>query len=134
MKIEGRGKLLKIYIGETDQYHGSPLYHAIVVKARQLGLAGATVYRGLEGFGADSRIHTANILRLSEDLPIVVEIVDKPERIDSFLPELDKMVTKGLVVTVEDVQVVRYAPEKSPQAVSGSKSSNRSLPKSVPGR
>lgn len=108
MKIEGKGQLLKIYVDETDQYHHEPLYHAIVMKARELGMAGATVIRGIEGFGAHSRVHTANILRLSEDLPVVIEIADVPERIQKLLPELDKMVTEGLVITVEEVNIVRY--------------------------
>lgn len=115
MKIEGKGKLLKIYIGETDQYQGAPLYHAIVVKAKKMGLAGATVLRGLEGYGANSRIHTANILRLSEDLPVIIEIIDKPERIDLFLPELDKMVREGLVITVQDVEIIKYSRGVAPQ-------------------
>jgi len=109
MKLEGRGKSLKVFIGETDQFHGAPLYHAIVVKAKQMGLAGATVTRGLEGFGANSRIHTANILRLSEDLPVTIEIIDRPERIDAFVPELDKMVTEGLVITLQDVEIIKYS-------------------------
>jgi len=82
MKIEGDGQLLRVFIGESDRSGGRPLYEAIVRKARERGLAGATVLRGLEGFGAKSRIHTAKILRLSEDLPIVIEIVDRPERIE----------------------------------------------------
>lgn len=107
MKIEGQGQLLRIFIGESDQWQGRPLYEAIVRKAREAGLAGATVLRGLEGFGAKSRIHTARILRLSEDLPIVVEIVDKPDRIAAILPALDTMVTEGLI-TLEDVHVIAY--------------------------
>ncbi len=107
MKIEGDGKLLHVFIGESDHWHGKPLFEAIVRAAREAGMAGATVLRGLEGFGADSRLHTARILRLSQDLPIVVEIVDKPERIDAFLPTLDEMVTEGMV-TVEDVHIVAY--------------------------
>lgn len=108
MKIEGKGKLLKVYIGERDQFHGVPLYHAIVVKVREMGMAGATVCRGIEGFGARSRIHTANILRLSEDLPITIEIIDTAERIDRFISELDQMVREGLVITVQDVDIVKY--------------------------
>ncbi|MBS3764443.1 MAG: DUF190 domain-containing protein [Planctomycetes bacterium] len=107
MKIEGEGKLLRVFIGESDHWHGQPLFEVIVRRAREAGMAGATVLRGLEGFGADSRMHTARILRLSQDLPIVVEIVDKPERIDAFLPTLDEMVTEGMV-TVEDVHIVAY--------------------------
>ena len=107
MKIEGEGQLLRAFIGESDRWHGRPLYEAIVLKAREMGLAGATVLRGLMGFGADSRLHTAKVLRLSEDLPIVVEIVDKPERIEELLPLLDEMVTEGMV-TVERVHIVAY--------------------------
>jgi PII-like signaling protein len=107
MKLERDGKLLRIFIGENDRWEGKPLFEAIVLKVREMGGAGATVLRGIEGFGAQSRIHTARILRLSEDLPIVVEIVDTSERIDALLPVLDTMVRDGLV-TVEDVHVVRY--------------------------
>ena len=112
MKIEGKGRLLKVYIGERDQFGGVPLYHAIVVKVREMGMAGATVCRGIEGFGARSRIHTANILRLSEDLPITVEIIDTAERIDRLVPELDRMVCEGLVITVQDVDIVKYSAER----------------------
>jgi PII-like signaling protein len=111
MKLEGEGRLVRIFIGEADRWHGSPLYEAIVSRARAEGMAGATVVRGLMGFGAKSRIHTAKVLRLSEDLPIVVEIVDRPDRIDKFLPLLDEMVADGLV-TVERVQVITYRPGK----------------------
>lgn len=107
MKIEGEGQLLRIFIGESDQWKGRPLYEAIVHQARQKGLAGATVLRGLEGFGASSRIHTVKILRLSEDLPVVIEIVDKPERIQSFLPELDEMVKEGMI-TLEKAHIIAY--------------------------
>lgn len=107
MKIEGEGQLVRIFIGESDRWEGKLLYEAIVRKAREVGLAGATVLRGLEGFGAHSRIHTAKILRLSEDLPIVVEIVDKAERIERFLPELDRMVDEGMI-TLEKVRILAY--------------------------
>jgi hypothetical protein len=107
VKIEGQAQLLRIFIGESDRAEGRPLYETIVLAAREAGLAGATVLRGLEGFGARSRIHTARILRLSEDLPIVVEIVDREERIAAFLPRLDAMVTEGLV-TLETVHVLIY--------------------------
>ncbi|MCC6678845.1 MAG: DUF190 domain-containing protein [Phycisphaerales bacterium] len=100
---------LRIYIGESDRWEGRPLYEAIVVRARELHLAGATVLRGPMGFGAHSRIHTSKILRLSEDLPMVVEIVDTPAKIAELRPHLAKMVTGGLV-TVEDVGVVIYSP------------------------
>ena len=107
MKIEGEGQLLRIYVDETDRWEGRPLYQAIVLKAREKGLAGATVLRGMEGFGAHSRIHTTRILRLSEDLPVVVEIVDKVERIQAILPELDQMVGEGLI-TLEKVHIIAY--------------------------
>ena len=107
MKIQGEALLLRIFIGESDRWEGKPLYQAIVLKAREEGLAGATVLRGLEGFGANSRIHTARILRLSEDLPIVVELVDQEDRIRRILPVLEQMVTEGLI-TLEKVQVITY--------------------------
>jgi PII-like signaling protein len=99
--------LLRIFIGETDRYEGQPLYEAIVLKAREVHMAGATVLRGPMGFGRTSRLHTAKILRLSDGLPIVVEIVDSQQQIDQFLPLLDTMIGSGLV-TVEKVQVIRY--------------------------
>jgi uncharacterized protein len=107
MKIEGPAKQLRIYIGESDNWHGKALFNAIVERARREGLAGVTVMRGVEGFGANSRIHSASILRLSEDLPVVVEIVDTAERVELFLPLLDEMVTEGLI-TVQDCEVVKY--------------------------
>jgi len=107
VKIEGPGRLLRVFVGESDRWEGRPLHEAIVLRARERGLAGATVLRGLAGFGAHSRIHTAAVLRLSEGLPMVVEIADTPERIAAFLPELDGMVREGMV-TVEDVHIVAY--------------------------
>ncbi len=107
MKIEGPAKELRIYVGESDQWHGQPLYAAIVLRAKEMGLAGATVVRGIEGFGANSRLHTTRLLRLSEDLPVVIELVDRAGRIAEFLPLLDDMVTEGLVV-VADVDVIKY--------------------------
>jgi PII-like signaling protein len=107
VKIEGEGKLLRLFIGESDTWHGKPLYQAIVERVRAEGLAGATVIRGIEGFGADSRLHTSRILRLSEDLPVVIEIVDAAERIDRIVPILDDMVGEGLL-TLERVQIVSY--------------------------
>jgi PII-like signaling protein len=106
-KLEGEGKLLRIFVGESDRHEGKPLYQAIVERVRREGLAGATVIRGVEGFGADSRIHTSRILRLSEDLPVLIEIVDTPEKIDAILPALDEMVREGMV-TVERVQIIAY--------------------------
>ena len=107
MRIEGEGKLLRIFIGESDTWHGKPLYEAIVQRVRAEGLAGATVIRGIEGFGADSHMHTSRILRLSEDLPVVIEIVDTEDRIDRVLPMLDEMVGEGMI-TVERVHVIAY--------------------------
>lgn len=116
MKIPENGKLLRIFIGESDKWHHQPLYEAIVLKARELGLAGATVLRGPMGFGANSHLHTAKILRLSLDLPMVIEIVDSEENINKLLPLLDEMVVEGLV-TLEDVRVLKYRANqaKAPQ-------------------
>jgi uncharacterized protein len=107
MKISEEGQLLRIFIGESDKWEGKPLYEALVLKAREMGLAGATMLRGLMGYGAASRVHTAKILRLSEDLPIIVELVDSQEKIASFLPVIDEMIQEGLV-TLESVQVILY--------------------------
>lgn len=106
-RLQAQGHLLRIFIGESDRWHGKPLYQAIVERARDEGLAGATVLRGIEGFGAHAHLHTARILRLSEDLPVVVEIVDSEERIRRVLPLLDEMVGEGLV-TLEKVEVIAY--------------------------
>jgi hypothetical protein len=111
MKIPTDGYLLRIFIGESDKWHGRPLYEAIVLTARELHLAGATVLRGPMGFGAHSRLHTAKIMRLSEDLPIVIEIVDSKEKIDELMPRIDEMVQEGLV-TLERVQVIKYRADK----------------------
>jgi PII-like signaling protein len=107
MTLPRDGKLLRVFVGENDKYDGQPLYEWIILKAREHGLAGATVLRGLEGFGAHSRLHTAKILRLSSDLPIVVEIVDTEEKIEAFLPAIDDAVEEGLA-TVERVEVRFY--------------------------
>ena len=114
MNLPRDGQLLRIFIGESDRWGGIPLYDAIVQEARKRGLAGATVFRGFEGFGAHSRIHTTRILRLSEDLPIVVEIVDADEKIQAFLPVLDEMVKEGLA-TVEKATVMFYRAGDPPQ-------------------
>ena len=107
MMTPGEGRLLRIFLGESDKHEGRPLYEWLVLKAREAGLAGATVIRGIEGFGAHSRLHTAKILRLSEDLPIVVEIVDLAEKIEAFLPTVDGAIAEGLA-TVEKVDVRFY--------------------------
>ena len=111
MKLEGPGTLLRIFIGESDTWHGKPLYQAVVEHAHEQGLAGATVLRGIEGFGASSRVHTARILRLSEDLPVVIEIVDTAEKVEAFLPRVDEMVAEGML-TMEPVQVVAYRSQR----------------------
>jgi uncharacterized protein len=117
MKLAGEGKLLRIFLGESDKIDHQPLYEVIVQSARKEGLAGATVLRGVEGFGARSRvIHTAKILRLSEDLPIVVELVDTEEKIKQFLPVIDALFERtgcGGMVTVEKADVIRYSAGKS---------------------
>jgi hypothetical protein len=107
VKLEGPGERLTIFMGETDQHRHKPLYTEIVHRAHAAGLAGATVVRGLEGYGASRHIHTTRILSLSEDLPVVVIIIDTPERIDAFLPALDELITEGLVVR-EPVEIVKY--------------------------
>jgi hypothetical protein len=112
MQIPANAVLLRIFIGENDRHGHHPLYEAIVLRARELHLAGATVLRGPMGFGHSSRLHTAKILRLSEDLPIVIEIVDSEVKIDEFLPILDGMMGSGLI-TLEKVQVLQYGAKSS---------------------
>jgi PII-like signaling protein len=107
VKLEGDGKLLRVWLGESDRWEGKPLYEAIVLAAREHGLAGATVLRGPMGFGANSRIHTAKIVRLSEDLPMIVEIVDVAEKVQSFMTKLEPMVGEGMI-TLQDVHVLSY--------------------------
>ena len=107
MKLPEEGQLLRIFVGETDQYKNKPLYEAIVLRAKELNLAGATVLRGVMGFGANSWIHSAKILRLSEDLSIIIEIVDTEEKISSLLPFLDETVQEGLI-TLEKVKIIKY--------------------------
>jgi hypothetical protein len=113
VKIPTEGKLLRIFVGEADRWNGMPLYQAIVQEARARGLAGATVLKGFLGFGAHSRLHTTAVLRLSTDLPVVIEIVDAAEKIEAFLPRLDEMVQEGLV-TLERAEVILY---RGPQAL-----------------
>lgn len=107
METSERGELLRIYIGESDRWERQPLYEALVLAAREADLAGATVFRGLMGYGRHSRVHSAKILRLSEDLPVVIEIADRTDKIEAFLPTVDRMVTEGLV-TLEEVRVLKY--------------------------
>jgi hypothetical protein len=106
MKLEGKAKMLRIHFGEDDKWHGKPLYEAIVEKCRELDLAGATVYRGIEGYGASTLIHKAHLLR-SSDRPIMVSVVDSEENVKKLLPALDRMVADGLVA-MSDVEVIKY--------------------------
>jgi PII-like signaling protein len=110
VKIEGTGLLARIYIGESDQWHARPLYDAIVQLLRERGIAGATVIRGIEGFGAKQHLHTTRILSLSTDLPVLIEVVDQEDRLRAILPELDAMVADGLI-TLERVEVLAYRAE-----------------------
>src|SRR5712671_5618166 len=111
MQIPRDALLLRIFFGEDARCGGQPLYEAIVMKAREMHLGGATVLRGPMGFGHSSRLHTAKILRLSEDLPMVIEIVDSEQKINAFLPELDRMIGSGLV-TLEKIKVLQYGPQR----------------------
>ena len=112
MRLTGPARRLTIFIGESDQFHHHPVYAEIVQRAHRAGLAGATVLRGIEGFGASSHIHTTRFLSLSQDLPIAIVIVDERERIDAFLPQLDELGTEGLVI-LDDVEVIRYVGRSS---------------------
>ena len=107
MQVNQDGLLLRVFIGESDRFEGKPLYESIVQRARELGMAGATVFRGIEGFGKTSVVHKARLLELSSDLPVVIEIVDREDRINSLLPHLDKMLSGGLA-TLEPVRVLIY--------------------------
>jgi uncharacterized protein len=115
MQVPKDAVLLRVFFGEADKFYGRPLYECIVLRAREMHLAGATVLRGPMGFGHSSRVHTAKILRLSEDLPIVIEIVDAEDKINAFLPELDTMMGSGLV-TLEKVKVLQYGARQSTPA------------------
>ncbi|MBX3730914.1 MAG: DUF190 domain-containing protein [Candidatus Sumerlaeia bacterium] len=114
MRLPSEASLLRIFIGESDHVEGRALHEVVVERARQRGLAGATVLRGILGFGANSRIHTSRVLRLSEDLPIVIEIVDAADKIEAFLPELDGLISEGLV-TLETVHVITYRHNATPE-------------------
>jgi len=115
MKLEGRQKRLTIFIGESDRHGHTPLATEIVQRAHKAGLAGASVFRGVEGFGASNHIHTTRILSLSDDLPIAIVIVDTEERIGAFLTDLDELIAEGLVI-VDDVDVVKYVGRPAPGA------------------
>jgi uncharacterized protein len=108
MRAQGPAKRLMVFVGESDRYHHRPLYAEIVHRARHAGLAGASVLRGIEGFGASHHVHTTRLLSMSEDLPIVIVLVDDSEHIETFARELDELITEGLVV-IDDVEVIRYA-------------------------
>jgi PII-like signaling protein len=107
-KVESTAKMLRVYIGQDDQWEGKPLYEAIVMKLRQMDVAGATVYKGVMGYGAQQRMHKSRFLGLSRDLPVMITIVDKEEKIRNILPVLDEMVSEGLLV-LSDVEVIKYA-------------------------
>lgn len=107
--MSGNGKLLKIYIGESDHHHGEPLYHEIIKTIQARGLAGATTIRGIEGFGANSRIHSTRILRLSEDLPILIEVVDTEDKIRALIGVLDEKIHAGVLMALQDVEIIRYS-------------------------
>jgi len=113
MQLPNKAERLRIYTGESDTVGGRPLHEIIVEEARRAGLAGATVLRGVAGFGANSRVHTTKILRLSEDLPMITEIVDASDKIDAFLPKLDGLIKEGMVVR-EDVRVLLYRHNDTP--------------------
>jgi PII-like signaling protein len=113
MELPSQAKLLRVFVSERDHYHGRPLYEAIVEEAKRQGLAGATVLRGTLGYGAHSKVHTAKLLRLSEDLPMVIEIVELEQKIRGFLPQLDEMIGEGLV-TLETVEVLVHRPGRPP--------------------
>ncbi len=119
MKLEGEGKLLRIFIGESDRVSRKPLYEAIVLKAKESGIAGATVLRGVESYGATSVIHKESILELSDDLPVVVELVDAESRIDTFVPVVERLLEEagcGGLITEERAKVIRYTPGRQEKA------------------
>ncbi|MEV7345212.1 DUF190 domain-containing protein [Streptomyces sp. NPDC093544] len=117
-RLTGRALRVTIFIGENDIWHHKPLYSEIVHRARAAGLAGASVFRGIEGFGASSLIHTSRLLSLSEDLPVAVVIVDTEERVRAFLPQLDDLVSEGLVI-LDDCEVIRYVAREAKQGETG---------------
>jgi uncharacterized protein len=108
VKLSGKAKMLRIHFGENDKWQGRPLYEAIVARCRELDIAGATVYRGIEGYGASTIIHRRNPFRFSSDAPILVQIIDSEEKIQKLLPALDEMVTSGGLIAISDVEVIKY--------------------------
>lgn len=118
MRLEGPAKRLTIFIGESDRHHHHSLCSEIVERARRAGLAGCSVFRGSEGFGATGHLHTARLLSLSEDLPVAIVVIDEPERIAEFLPQLDELVTGGLVI-LDDVDVIRYVGNPAGRSTKG---------------
>jgi uncharacterized protein len=116
-KLQAHAKRLRIYIGEADSWKGKSLYRALVIKAKELDMAGATVFQGCMGYGANSRIHTSSIIDLSADLPIMIEIIDSDEYLQKFLPYLDTMVREGLV-TIDDVEVIKYGNKPTHKTIS----------------
>jgi PII-like signaling protein len=116
MQINGDAKLLRIFVGESDKIGNSPVYEKIVLEARKAGMAGATVFKGIMGFGGNSRIHTTKILRLSEDLPLIIEMVDEINKIENFLPTLDKIfeeANSGGLITIEKAEIIKYVANKN---------------------
>ncbi len=113
-KVRAVGQTARIYIGEADKIKGKPLFEVIVRMAREMGLPGATVFRGVEGFGARSVLHTARLLRLSDDLPILIEVIDLPQRLGPFVEQVEELLDEagcGALITLEDVQIIRYGPK-----------------------
>lgn len=110
MKLEGKAKMLQIHFGEDDKWQGKPLYHAVVQKCRELDIAGATVFRGIEGYGASTLIHRSHLLSFSSDLPVMVSVIDTAEKIQNLLPQLEQMFSEGLIA-ISDVEIIRYVHE-----------------------
>lgn len=109
MKFQGKGKLLKIYTSESHKCKNRPLYHTVVERAKKEGMAGITVYRGIEGFGMHNKVHSSHILTLSDDLPLILEIVDRAEKIDGFIKILDEIIEEGIVMIVDDINIIKYS-------------------------
>lgn len=112
MRTQNKGKLLKIYISESDKYNGQSLHHLIVEQAKKLEMAGITVYRGIEGFGGHHNLHTTHIFRLSDDLPIVLEIIDSEEKIDQFISNIEPFINDGLIITQENINIIKFKDKK----------------------